>query len=50
MLDIEDAVDFIERKASGLNVEDLDEGYPDEIQNSEDDVEALLDVLDPCLD
>lgn len=49
MLDLKDAVDFIERKAGGFNVEDPDKGYPDEVQNSEDDVEAPLDVLDPCL-
>jgi hypothetical protein len=46
VLDLEDAVDFFERKARGLDVEEPDDGDPAEVEDGEDDVEAPLDRFD----
>jgi hypothetical protein len=46
VLDLEDTVDFFERKARGLDVEEPDDGDPAEVEDGEDDVEAPLDGFD----
>lgn len=46
VLDLEDAVDFFERKAGGFDVEEPDDRDPAEVENGEDDVEAPLDGFD----
>jgi hypothetical protein len=46
VLDLEDAVDFFERKARGLDVEEPDDRDPAEVEDGKDDVEAPLDRFD----
>ena len=46
MLDLENTVDFFERKSGGLDVEEPDDRDPAEVQHGEDDVEAPFDGFD----
>ena len=48
MLDLENTVDFFERKSGGLDVEEPDDRDPAEVQHGEDDVEAPFDGFDAC--
>ena len=46
VLDLEDAVDFFERKAGGFDVEEPDDWQPSQIEHGEDYVEAPTDRID----
>ena len=49
IVNLKELVDLLKRKSCSLDVKVIDDGHPDEVQYSEDDVELPTDIGNSCV-